>query len=146
MVACGTHSVFARVGCEHVQPYTANANVNVPENTESVLHIYMRTASLSLASRLIPPPQASRSLHIHLPPHLPISPPPPQNSTRVALSGDALSILHRRFCGQAGCRSAFMRVAGLAGGDLAPGMLEHIVVEMLALPAVSPVFDLSFFW
>lgn len=30
-----------------------------------------------------------------------------------------------------------MRVAGLAGGDLAPGMLEDVVVEMLALPAVS---------
>lgn len=29
-----------------------------------------------------------------------------------------------------------MRVAGLAGGDLAPGMLEEVVVEMLALPAV----------
>lgn len=52
------------------------------------------------------------------------------------LSGEALSILHHRFWGQDKCRAAFMRVAGLAGGDLAPGMLEDIVIEMLALPAV----------
>lgn len=33
-----------------------------------------------------------------------------------------------------------MRVAGLAGGDIAPGMLEDIVVEMLALPSVRVFF------
>ncbi|CAM9531234.1 unnamed protein product [Ectocarpus fasciculatus] len=54
------------------------------------------------------------------------------------VTGEALSILYRRFCGQEGCRAAFMRVAGLAGGDLAPGMLEDVVVEMLALPADAP--------
>ena len=45
-------------------------------------------------------------------------------------------MLHRRFSGQEGCRAAFMRVAGLAGGDIAPGMLEEVVVEMLSLPVV----------
>lgn len=30
-----------------------------------------------------------------------------------------------------------MRLAGLAGGDLAPEMLEDVVMEMLALPGVS---------
>ncbi|CAN0076673.1 unnamed protein product, partial [Ectocarpus sp. 12 AP-2014] len=54
------------------------------------------------------------------------------------VTGEALSILYRRFCGQDECRAAFMRVAGLAGGDLAPGMLEDVVVEMLALPADAP--------
>lgn len=38
-----------------------------------------------------------------------------------------------------------MRVAGLAGGDLAPGMLEDVVVEMLALPAVSEGFKNIFY-
>ncbi|CAB1097831.1 unnamed protein product [Ectocarpus sp. CCAP 1310/34] len=54
------------------------------------------------------------------------------------VTGEALSILYRRFCGQDECRAAFMRLAGLAGGDLAPGMLEDVVVEMLALPADAP--------
>ncbi|CAM9742427.1 unnamed protein product, partial [Pylaiella littoralis] len=54
------------------------------------------------------------------------------------ITGDALTILHRRFSGHDGCRAAFLRVAGLAGGDLAPGMLEEIVVEMLALPPGAP--------
>lgn len=38
-----------------------------------------------------------------------------------------------------------MRVAGLAGGDLAPGMLEDVVIEMLALPAVSNALSLCVF-
>lgn len=45
-------------------------------------------------------------------------------------------ILHKRFSGHDGCRAAVTRVAGLAGGDLAPGMLEDVVVEMLALSSV----------
>ncbi|CAM9302189.1 unnamed protein product, partial [Ectocarpus sp. 4 AP-2014] len=57
---------------------------------------------------------------------------------QTVTAGEALSILYRHFCGQDECRAAFMRLAGLAGGDLAPGMLEDVVVEMLALPADAP--------
>lgn len=53
--------------------------------------------------------------------------------------GEALTLLHRRFSrvDDECCRGAFLRLAGLAGGDLAPEMLEDVVVEMLALPEVS---------
>ena len=36
-----------------------------------------------------------------------------------------------------------MRVAGLAGIDLAPGMLEEVVLEMLDLPAVWLLFGME---
>lgn len=97
------------------------------------LVLYVHSVLLPLEDCLHSPPKApwpaSSELIIRLPPS-------PLPQTRVVLSGEALSILHRRFCGQDEGRAAFMRVAGLAGGDLAPGMLEDIVVEMLALPAV----------
>ena len=81
----------------------------------------------------------------HLAPPGPRPPLPPLLTHNHASSGEALSILHRRFCGQDKCRAAFMRVAGLAGDDLAPGMLEDIVIEMLALPAVRFLFHFSFY-
>ncbi|CAM9750047.1 unnamed protein product, partial [Choristocarpus tenellus] len=51
------------------------------------------------------------------------------------IDGEMLALLHRQYCSKPGpARGAFMRLAGLAGDDLAPGMLEEVVVEMLGLP------------
>lgn len=52
------------------------------------------------------------------------------------MAGEIVAVLHRRFFRDEGCRSAFMRVAGLAGLELTPDMLQEVVLEMLALPAV----------
>lgn len=60
------------------------------------------------------------------------------------IAGETLAVLHRRFFRDEGCRSAFMRVAGLAGLELTPDMLEEVVLEMLALPAVRGVTEGGF--
>lgn len=52
------------------------------------------------------------------------------------MAGETIAVLHRRFFRDDGCRSAFMRVSGLAGLELTPDMLQEVVLEMLALPAV----------
>lgn len=113
-------------------------------------------SSLCLARppRLHPPSRLSLSFSSSMLPSLPPPAPPPpppmfvpplprtplpivKSSKRLHELGEALAVLHRRFSGKKECRAAFMRVAGLAGGDIAPGMLEEVVVEMLSLPVVS---------